>query len=499
MRDSRKPASIAVSLVLAAGAVVAAIAMVLWNLTRNGLWVDEMYSLHAIEMPFREMCMYRIQRGHFPTYFLMLKGVVEAMGGPTEVSLRVLSVVCWVLGIGLFIPLAFRMLERHAALIAITLFSLNGLALRQAVEARMYTLVLLLAVLLAHAYLRLVAGEVRRRWNVALIVFSVFGLWVSASFFLLLLALLYDAWRRRRENFGLLKWMIWSVLIAAATLLPLAVLHVSTARQNEIAGTKAYNILVHLVTFVTGVAGNDDYYESNTLLFWEQCIGGVLAVSLLAALWQRRRGLLPVEAACSRILLFPIILMFVSWLADQITGLHLSLLGPGRYLMGLAPFGALLAGALIAGNLPTVSVSICHVLVTAFLAFAGSTILTIQTEPFREMLARLKTDYEPGDGLIVVPGEIVEGVSLYLPNAHIDAAFSRWQGDNAQMEQDLNALKSRRTVWLIWYRGGESQAMKVAEQILGPAQSSSLSKKYGKMRFFRFDPLEHKPEKDGAT
>jgi hypothetical protein len=71
---------------------------VAWAAAYQGFWIDEFYTLHAINLPFSEMVKERAQRGHPPLFFMLEKGFVSLpflrILTP-EMQLRLLPYCCW--------------------------------------------------------------------------------------------------------------------------------------------------------------------------------------------------------------------------------------------------------------------------------------------------------------------------------------------------------------------------------------------------------------------
>ena len=141
--------------------------MLLAFLTRNGFWIDELYTLHSIRLGWKEMVLERLHRGHFPGYFSMVRLWYgfwpEAM---FEVALRSMSVIFFLLALASFWSLVKRVIEGPAAWVALALFACNNIALRQAAEARMYTVVLFFAVWTARCWFELQRPGASKRWAI---------------------------------------------------------------------------------------------------------------------------------------------------------------------------------------------------------------------------------------------------------------------------------------------------------------------------------------------
>ncbi len=480
----------------AALATVASLALVFLHLGFAGLWVDEIYTLNAISLPWREMVLERLMRGHLPLYFLLLRGCVAAGGGvPSELLLRLPSALAWAGALAAFWPLALRFLGRPRAYLAIVLFALNGVAVRQAAEARMYALVLLFAVGTLHAYLAAVSGDGRTRWRVLFFAFTLLTFFTTPTAFLVNWVYLWDAWKRRKAN-GTLIWMVLAPMVAALlTLIPGVLAHSSTKKQGEIAHVPPMNLLGHLATFLTGVPSRDDYFDFGPALSILQGFGVVLAFALLGLLFRSRAVLSPTQGATARLTLLPILVMGLTWALEEATGRQVSVMGPPRYLIATIPAGAILTASLLDPVLQTARgprrLGAAAVLLTAILAAGSFLILRVPTEGtrFRALVGDyLKRQVRPGDGLVVVPAQVAAAVRLYLPGVPVDVAIDRFERDPARIADMLRPMQARPTVWMVLYRGLVTGAPTIAEKVLGPFDWELGNRSLGKLRVLKYIP-----------
>lgn len=485
------------SLAVAVSSIVGALVLVVVFLQRNGLWMDELYTLHAIRLPLREMIYERLRRGHFPLYFMLQKEVVALFFGGkyNEISLRVLSTAGYFAAVISFALLARRFLNPTAAAMAITLFAFNGLALRQAVEARMYTLALLEGVWILRAYFEMASGAGRPVWKWVLMGMTLVGVWTSPSVALLVAVLSMDAWFRRRSSPGLLRWTFLALVVGIATLVPGLLVHIETRQKTEVAHVPPIWLAGHLVTFVSGIFADDDYFKPSIALRVLQGIGAVVTIGVVFSALRRWRKLPELEKSCLRIVTLPVLIMLVTWGLSYVVRIQVNLLGPARYIIGVMSCGALLAASQIASwteGFPRRTM-LSHIAVFALLASGAVLILTVEFEPgrgrsFRWLMKELREHYHPGDGVITVPNEIADGVQMYVRNLKVDVAIDRWMADKDKLTEMIKPLGSRPKVWVVWYRGRESAALDVATGLFGEPVSSGFNNDRGMLRLFLFTP-----------
>jgi hypothetical protein len=438
------------------------------------------------------MVLERLSRGHFPLYFLLLKGAVAAAGGAGEVSMRLPSVAFYALAVASFWHVATRLLQARAAMLAVTMFALNGLALRQATEARMYTLVLLLSVWIAMAYLSALQGDRRARWRWVFLGATLVSFWTSPTMALSSWVYVAHALWNRRRNPGLLRMVLPPWVLAGLSVLPNVFIHAATAQGGEVALTRPLYFPGHLVSLVVGSPTRDDYYNFTWPLTLLHTAGSVIFAAMMWRLWKARRSLTSTLAFCALAVLLPAAVMVVSWLLNKAFGRPQALMGPARYLMPTLPCAVLLGASLIGDLGARLRQSPAAVQATmALLLGAGAwLLLSLPTEGsrFRYYMGELARSYRPGDGLMVITHQIKQGAEYYAPKARVDLALDRNEMDTQRLADQMKPFADRDRVWLVVYRLKHSPAVQVAASLLGPYQSSSKKGTIGLLRVLRFTP-----------
>jgi hypothetical protein len=482
-----------VSTFIASASALSGFVLLVTFIHRNGFWIDELYTLHTIHLPLNEMIIERLQRGHFPGYFLLIRAWHRIFPNANlETVLRSFSILCWAASVASYWLFAKRFLPAASAGIALTLLALNTMAIRQADEVRMYTLTLLIGIWILRAYLELSSTEFARptrRWKLALVAGTVAGFAVSASIAFLALSLLFDAWRGRKEKPQRFRICIWSVAASICVFVPGAIMHLGLREQIGVANTEPLLYFVHLVTLFAGIQSNDRYYAPTWLLIGLVVTGAAITAWVWLNLLRRRSELPDLVTRCVRIVALPLAIIPLSIPASEWIGF--SLLGPPRYLISLLPAAALLSGYAIGQALqskpPRIRLA-AHAALATFLLVGDVGMLTVRTERFREQVAYLDQRWKPGDGVILTAHEIEEGVEYYAPRITVDAAISRMIMSKDELRRRIEPLSDRPNVWIVWYRGRESPLLEVAQEMWGPYESSSKNKPMGSLRVFRFSP-----------
>ena len=201
-------------------------------------------------------------------------------------------------------------------------------------------------------------------------------------------------------------------------------------------------------------------------------------------LWQRRRHLAPWIGRLAIIAILPLAVVTLAYPIVEI--FDLDIMGPPRYFLALMP------GAVLVGSWALMQLRrrlIVHAAVAALALVSAWRITTIHSDLFRERVQEyFGPQYKPGDGVIVIASEITDGVQLYRPGTIVDLALNRWEVDTNVLRQQLAPLSNRETVWMIWYRGGDSPALDVAKSMWGDFTSNKPKKRIGSLRVYKFQP-----------
>jgi mannosyltransferase len=126
--------------------VVALVAGVLLRFTTaSSLWLDESLSVNIAELPVGDIFSWLRHDGHPPLYYLILHGWMEVFGS-ADASVRALSGVFGLLTLPLAYIAGRRLGGSLLGWLTVTVFALSAFMVRYSSEARMYSLVMLLAV-----------------------------------------------------------------------------------------------------------------------------------------------------------------------------------------------------------------------------------------------------------------------------------------------------------------------------------------------------------------
>ncbi|MBX7243937.1 MAG: glycosyltransferase family 39 protein [Candidatus Sumerlaeaceae bacterium] len=459
------------------------------TMRRNGLWVDELLSLHAVSAPWGAMFSERIQSGHFPLYFLILKSVITFFGPASEWVLRGPSLVFGVLACVSFWPLARIALGKADAGIALAVFALNGMVVRESVEARMYSLLILESVWVLRAYLEIPQAANPRRWTIVLYLATLSMAFTSPACLFLFPGLIGDALRKKDRNPAQSRALFTALGFAALAMIPMGLLHQMLRTERKIQPTSPTYVASNLPALMTGVFMYGGYFIPPNFLKVVYPMAWIAALGVFAATWFYRARLVPAVRCGLRILALPFLVMTVSYLLRKAT--HGGVIGPARYFSGLLPAASVVTAGVISMAARDFAIRSKTASRAFLLACLGLLILgawgalEVTTTPlFREAVAYLRRTMHPSDGLIVVPVGLEEGIKLYDPEIRVDLSVER----NTKRYEDFKKFMDWHCVWLFHYGRGNSRALRVAADMLGDGEKIGVGEISDTLLLYRYKP-----------
>ena len=146
------------------------IALGLYQLSQPSLWVDEAATFRAVSGSYGHL----VSEHHW-IYYTALKPWTTIVG-TSEFALRFPSVIAAGLACALLVPLGNRLLGPPIGSIAGIVLAVNPFVVQWSQQARSYTIVVLVAILLTFAFLNLRENRTRRAWVIYSICLGLFVL-----------------------------------------------------------------------------------------------------------------------------------------------------------------------------------------------------------------------------------------------------------------------------------------------------------------------------------
>jgi hypothetical protein len=403
---------------------------------------------------------------------------------------------------GLMISVWPFLLRRHigwkAACLATALLALNGLLLRQAIEVRMYTGLVLCHALLAAAWLRLLRHSPRahlpRATLLALASLGVIGALIVPASHIGTAALVFGtAIISRKLPTPLFRRQVlrsaipfFSGLVAT---LPYYVAHLILRYRPESSLDNPEYGLESGTTILTGMLLRDQNMQSGDMpvAFFVGAIGLAALSLVLFCLLRRRLGRVG-RAVAAVALPLPALMMLLGSLARL--GIDIDLVGPPRYLVPLVPYVAIAMALLV--------LRISSPPWRAMLAAALIALLTISANfttgkpgmEFREVALALRQNLRPSDLVLVVPHDAVRSLDLYLGPVKVPLkGLNRFERDRellrGQLATLLNEVNGR--LILFSFRGSRSTVFRLMESSLSPAQWPQWGQGFGDLDVLIWD------------
>ncbi len=471
-------------------AVVAILGVGLRVVQRSPLWLDEALSANIASLPLGDIPGALERDGHPPLYYVLLH-VWQDVVGEGDTAVRLLSAV---LGLAL-LPLAWdaagRIGGRRAAWAAVLLVTLNPFVLRYATEARMYELVMVLALggwLVADHALR--RPDLPRLAGLALITATLlwthyWGLWLCAAAGIGLLVRAFLAHRRGQPVRRAASLKVAGALVAGGVLflpwvstLLYQSAHTGTPWAEPAVPTEV--AAVSLVDLGGGAAGESILLAMGLVL--------LLALGLFAAPGTGTRIELDLrtrpEVRRLAILVVATLLvaMVVSYAAHAayatryfavVAPLALVLAGVGAARIGGAvSFRIVLAGVLLLGTVSAVRAAVSRP--------------RTQSREVAEAVEEAAATTGPGALVLICPDQLGPALSRELPDDVEAVTYPRFESpdlvDWVDYEDRLAQASPQdfatealdragdRPIWLVWsgtYRTHEGTCEEVANTLQG--------------------------------
>jgi len=267
-----------------AGLVVVTLLTRFYQLGRNPLWLDELYSYQVSTQDLATILRNSLYETHPPLYDLLLKATSGFGLWRTEWGIRWFSAVCGTVTLIIFYYLVSRLINRWSALWGWLLLLFSPTVMYYSQEARPYIVDLLVATLTTTILLSLLDPQKssRRLWF-AWGIFSIIGIYIAYSYLLVLLVqagCLILAYRVNRR-------MITTLGLVVLGLFPLPPIMLSNlTRDLQAVNTDTPLTFIGLVQAL--LAGGQARYGLFWGSIWLPILFGLLAVLGLWALFERR-------------------------------------------------------------------------------------------------------------------------------------------------------------------------------------------------------------------
>lgn len=427
-----------------------ALAVRMWRIGAESLWLDEATSLFLARKPVLDVIAWTAKDIHPPLYYLLLH--FWQVLGESEAVLRSLSAVAGALGAVVLYDLGARLIDRRTGLIAGALLALAPIHVWYSQQARMYTWLGLWGLLSSLCLVAFLDSR-KARFAVGYVLVSAAALYTHYYTVFVFLAqgvyVLYEAWRTRcpRTVAEFAAGVGGSVLLFAPWI-PTMWFQVTSGGGGWVArgGTPGPRALADiLVGFSVGNAR--PLYPP--WLRW-------LTYGMLAGLglWAMYTAIRARDASRGRGVVFAAVYLVApvgaAWLVSQVKPLYSE-----RYLQTFLPGYLLLAAAGI-GALPRAWLrGVAAAVLAAALAFGlWRMAWVLQTEDWRSTAAYVSERAVEGDVAVFYPGWNEKPFGYYAT-----AELPAWTWFKVPLPPDevessvRPGVEGYRRAWLVWSVG----------------------------------------------
>ncbi len=395
------------SWVLAGLGTAASLAIQLTQLGHVSLWGDEVFSVALVAQPWSVFAHYLWGKHSSMTlYYLLLRewlGLVAKLGLlPTELLVRLPSVLLAALSVGIVFLIGERFWSRTVGSVGAGVYLLNYLQLTEAGQARAYGMELFLISVAWYALLAAIAAErYQRHWLAGYVAAATLGLYAHLFSLLVILSQVValgvllavpGPWRDRVQRAR----RPISLAVGALGLLAIPILVDAAIHGENNAWVPAVTprSLIHLLGSLSGRGAP-----------YIVLIAGACAAALLLPWLRRRSGPTGEQAAAGgptlALLAWLAVPVFISYAATQpALNLHLFF---DRYLVVVVPPLCLLAGVGVSVLRPrAVQIAVALILLLVALPAVPRYDADVQRQDFRTAYQWIGSQYQRQDGLVCV-------------------------------------------------------------------------------------------------
>lgn len=404
----------------------------LYRLGDPSIWFDEAFSVELAHLSLPQL--WHIIFGPEPNmelYYLFLHfwlGLTALFGlHPTEVVVRLPSVIFAALSSVVVFAVGLRFLGQIGAIVGTALYLLNGLQLLYAQQTRSYSLQLLLICLAWYALLSILSStqpdKTRHLWTYY-IAATVLAIYAHLFSILILMAqcaavlgliFLPTPWRARTRQ-QLLSFII-SLCVIGVLCIPMLLVSLQGAKTGWLPSPDLHAIL-YLLYLMTG------YSKGYTLALGLYCVFAVLLILLSYALntYLQRHAVRGVSLAQHAITFLPIAWSLLCWCILPFVGSYVVSLGStrlfsSRYLVVIVPPIMLLAGLFVTTlRWRVVQVVLALFIIVMALRAVPYYYRSAQVEDWNSAIHWVEQQYQAGDGLVcydnTVDGSVKQGCQI---------------------------------------------------------------------------------------
>lgn len=428
-------------------ALLAGLAVRLYNLTYHGLWFDEAMSVHwAKQTPARivEVSMALVEDRLPPLYYLSLH-YWRALFGDGEFSLRLMSAFAGVLSVAAVYRVGRELFGRRAGAAAAMAAAFNPFLVWYSQEARMYAFAALFGLMGAFCILMAIRSG-RLSWWAGYVLFGVAGLYTHLYTAFLLVAegiyMLATARQRRKS---------WPAFAAAALVIAAAFSPLALANWRASAEAGPGEPFAGAIGRAWWLLEAFTAWKSPPGMMWQVAIplipifvGVLAAVGVTAGAARGRRK----EA------LFTALMVVVPFLLAEVLQIRSRLTFYGeRYFIVAVPFLLVAAGAGVeAWRRPGFATAASILLVAASIApLPGLWTPENRKEAWREVAAYLHEHARPEDAILIHPDWVRYPFQYYHDGpGQTYALYSSVEEEGTDLDGPLGTISGGHpVVWLV--------------------------------------------------
>ena len=462
----------------------------IYNLGKESLWLDEVISIDTARLDLFRLVEHTLQTGtHTPLYYTILHYWI-ILFGDSDIAARALSVTFGFFALVMIYKVGSLLFNKRVGLLSCLLLSLSVFHIYHSQEARMYSLVSLLALLsfyffiqlLRRANLRIVLAYILS--SILLMYAHLYGLFVIAAqniFIIISFFAVAGIWGKNSLSFR--KWSVIPLILFI-----LYIPWINVLKDNIFSLGGEYAASAVTVNSIIDKLFFKEFYNSDiTLFYYILFISSLISVFSIISFKRGKRWIgVSIDNRITLLLLWLFSPIILGILISEFSG-------PVRFYQPMYLIGAYLAFIILTArgidNIRNKFITVPIILVLVLLS-AGSLrdyYSTIHNQQWREVATYVEEEAKSGDLVLINEGFYQQAFDHYSKRNDINKISFRDRilaMDEATLDELDRAIEGYARVWLVSSGGADPQNLLKTE--LTKSYSLLYAENYNKISLYLF-------------
>lgn len=488
------------------GVLLLAIALRLYRITGQSLWIDEIYSVtDRGSYPIHEILFASTLDSHPPLHYVLVHLWVYLFGN-SVLSVRLHAVVLGIAGVIAIYALGKTLFNGQVGLLSAFLLAISPMHLDASREVRMYGLLVLLTIASLYTFVKLIKN--RSYGNIGAYVVTTILLLLTHpySIFVIIAQNAYVASgfitnsKHTQLPFSFTQWSSLQLATGALALpglfrmLELAVGLSTGATEGWVHWITPPNVYVVLETFII-YSGYPDFYPylvDLTVSRWAALLVLFISVNCIGIafgefkFWRSRRD--PNEQQVDGFYLLLLLLVSVIVLPYIISHLLRPIYVLQSTILGVVPFYLLVAFGISEISSERLRTVLMIMLVVGLSLSAGIYLTTDTQEPFQEVVSDVDSQAVSDDLVVLHPNYIQNSYDYYRSQNDVESHYETVTYTEEFRPEEADQLRSRAADHdRIWIVSREKEVSEPVLEVVSKSHELQSSREEGNLYVYQFE------------